>query len=313
MPAALHWPLLVLLGLFLLSSPARADEARDWLQRMAAASQQQSFQGTFIYERSGHFTTHHIWHQVTPQGVHERMLRTNGPAHEWLRQDGQLVCANAPDLVGGSIAAVDRSSEQSGLLHNWYVLQVLGQTRVAARPVTVISLQPRDGFRYAWELFLDRETGLLLQSLLINEQGALLERFQFTSLDYSALDAADLQPGSRCVPLLESVNLEPTPAAPLRAGWLPPGFNLAYARVGQDRDNRLLTQVFTDGMTRFSLFIEPLTETGQADDLRAQLGPTVAVSRTLQVGPSAYLATVVGELPAAAAERIASALEPVQP
>ena len=48
-------PLLTLLlsGWFVL--PAHADEAQDWLSRLGRAEQQQSFEGTFVYERNGSF------------------------------------------------------------------------------------------------------------------------------------------------------------------------------------------------------------------------------------------------------------------
>ena len=57
-------PLLSLLlsGWFIV--PAQADEAQDWLTRLGQAEQQQSFQGTFVYERNGSFSTHNIWHRV---------------------------------------------------------------------------------------------------------------------------------------------------------------------------------------------------------------------------------------------------------
>ncbi len=43
----------LLTGLFVV--PAQADEARDWLKRLGQAEQQQSYQGTFVYERNGSF------------------------------------------------------------------------------------------------------------------------------------------------------------------------------------------------------------------------------------------------------------------
>jgi len=37
---------------------------QDLLGRLAVAERQQSFQGTFIYERDGSFSTHAVWHRV---------------------------------------------------------------------------------------------------------------------------------------------------------------------------------------------------------------------------------------------------------
>lgn len=55
-------PLYLLGGL--LALPVQASEVQDLLGRLAAAERQQSFQGTFIYERNGSFSTHAVWHQV---------------------------------------------------------------------------------------------------------------------------------------------------------------------------------------------------------------------------------------------------------
>lgn len=55
-------PLYLLGGL--LALPVQASEVQDLLGRLAAAERQQSFQGTFIYERNGSFSTHAVWHRV---------------------------------------------------------------------------------------------------------------------------------------------------------------------------------------------------------------------------------------------------------
>ncbi|WP_415057886.1 sigma-E factor regulatory protein RseB domain-containing protein [Halopseudomonas sp.] len=99
-------------------------------------------------------------------------MRTDGLVEEWLRHDGRLQCSSA--LNSGNVwraGAIPQS--QRAVLDRWYVLQVLENSRVANRPVTVIAVKPRDPFRHAYELYLDLEAGLLLQSLLINDSGTL--------------------------------------------------------------------------------------------------------------------------------------------
>lgn len=294
----------------LLAAPGvQADEARNWLARMAEAANQQNYQGAFVYERTGSFSTHQIWRQVDGDTTTERLLQTDGPPNEWVRRNGQLLCASSlsPGITWKDAGQV---AEQPALLHNWYVLQVLGTTRVASRPVTVIAVQPRDAFRYAYELYLDNDTGLLLKSLLISDRGALLERFQFTSISFGRTDAAAVRAGPSCLPLKPQESVAASAGPSLQPGWLPPGFALGHrdVRLVDDGERFLSANVYTDGLARFTLFVEPLGEDGLADDLRAQLGPTVAVSRRLLLADGSYLATVVGEIPPAAAERIAASL-----
>ncbi len=58
-------------------TPAEAGQA--WLQRLLEADQQ-SYQGTFVYERNGSFSTHAIWHRLDANGqVRERFCSWMGP------------------------------------------------------------------------------------------------------------------------------------------------------------------------------------------------------------------------------------------
>lgn len=52
--------LLLLLGSLMAVPATQAADASDWLNRLAEADRQNSFQGTFVYERNGSFSTHEI-------------------------------------------------------------------------------------------------------------------------------------------------------------------------------------------------------------------------------------------------------------
>lgn len=286
-----------------------AEEAGELLLRMADAAREQSYQGDFIYERSGAFSTHRVWRQAGDQVV-ERLLRTDGEVQEWLRRGGQLACASA--------LTADAGWRDSGMpsirpddLDRWYSLSVLGDTRVANRAVTVVAVRPRDALRYAYELYLDVDSGLLLQSLLINEQGALLERFQFTNLEVGPVASQQLAVAGSCQPVSKSP-VDRVVDERWLPGWVPAGFNAVRREMRSlNGDSQaIFTQMFTDGLARFTVFIEPLAEGRAADTLRAQLGPTVAISRELVLPEGRYLATVVGEVPPLVAERVAASLSP---
>ncbi len=286
-----------------------ASEARDWLGRMNTSATEHSFRGAFIYERTGSFSTHYVWRGQTDGVATERFLQTDGPVQEWVRRNGELVCTSG--------AAAATASLESGLtrdrfaeIERWYELEVLGSTRVADRPAQVIALRPRDAHRYAFEYYLDEETGLLLKSLLINERQALLERFQFATLELGSVDSELLSPQDGCVPVPPARSAEALSNSPWQPAWVPPGFAVGEqtTKLLGEGDDRLLTHVYTDGLTDFTLFVEPLGQHDVVDNLRAQMGPTVAVSRRLQLDDRLYLATVVGEIPPATAERIVASL-----
>lgn len=302
-------PLLPLLlsGWFVV--PAQADEAQDWLKRLGQAEQQQSYQGTFVYERNGSFSTHSIWHRVQDGQARERLLQLDGTAQEVVRADGRTECVSGKlALAIGEVTRPSARMLDSQRLNDWYSVAKAGDSRVAGRPVAVITLTPRDQHRYGVELYLDHETGLPLKSLLLNDKGQLLERFQFTTLQTTVPDESQLKPSAQCKSVVVADTAPPvTKNAHLwHSDWLPPGFEQISNSVHRDprTKSEVTSLLYDDGLTRFSVFVEALQGTAVPDS-RLQLGPTVAVSRHLTTPVGDMMATVVGEIPMGTAERIA--------
>lgn len=259
-------PLLTLLLSGWFALPAHADEAQDWLTRLGRAEQQQSFQGTFVYERNGSFSTHDIWHRVQDGRVRERLLQLDGSAQEVVRVDGRTQCVSGT-LVAGLGNSRDDSSRvlDPQKLNQFYELAVIGKSRVAGRNAVIVSITPRDQYRYGFELHLDRDTALPLKSLLLNDQGQLLERFQFTRLNTSTVpDDRDLLPSKECVPISVVDSQAPAvePAETWHLEWLPPGFQLTNSSARKDIHTKATVDslMYEDGLARFSVFLEPIGE-----------------------------------------------------
>lgn len=295
--------------------PAIAEEAGDWLVRLAQADQQQRFHGTFVYERNGSFSTHRVWRQPDADGrMHERLLQLDGVEQEILKVDGRVGCVagGMADQLEGAAFWPSRTLDPARL-KSFYELTVAGRSRIAGRPAVVVLLAPRDQHRYGFELHLDEETAVPLKSLLLNEKGLLLERFQFAEFDpSSALEPASLVAGDACRPVRALAEPVATQTE-WRAQWLPPGFELSgvIERKGAN-DASVLFMTYVDGLARFSVFIESLNGS-QAEDARHQLGPTVVVSRRASTPEGDYMITVVGEIPFGTAERVAVSLSSVDP
>lgn len=291
-----------------MASAVQAEEATAWLSRLAQADRQQPYQGTFIYERNGSFSTHGVWRAVVEGQMRERLYQLDGPEQEVLKVDGALRCiaGSMAEQLEGAAYWPSRSLDPVRLAEH-YQFKLAGESRVAGRATQIIQLAPSDQHRYGYELHLDKETGVPLKSLLLSEKGQLLERFQFARFEpRSDIAASDLAVGRNCqavqigTPESDSVAWQPR--------WLPPGFELVGVAERQGRNaHPLVFMTYLDGLARFSVFIESLAGE-QVEDARHQLGPTVVVSRRLSAADGDYMVTVVGEIPFGTAERVAVSL-----
>jgi sigma-E factor negative regulatory protein RseB len=310
-------PLLSLLIGSCMTVPALAanssPQASEWLSKLAQAEQKQSYQGSFVYERNGSFSSHDIWHRVEDGKVSERLLQLDGAAQEILRVDGKVECVSGA-LVSGVTTPTDSAQRVLDPLKlmGWYDLSVAGKSRVAGRDAVILTLTPRDQHRYAFELHLDRNTGLPLRSLMLNDKGQLLERFQMTRLDTDKPPGDDdLRPSAACKPVQRVASVSNDSVAGWRSDWLPPGFELVNSSVRRDpkHDSTVSSLMYDDGLARFSVFLEPVKDDA-GTDVRTQLGPTSAVSRRLNTPKGKVMVTVVGEIPLGTAERVALSMRP---
>ena len=305
-----------LLGGWLAQPAYAATDAPQWLDRMAQAEQQKSFQGTFVYERSGSFSTHDIWHLADNGKVTERLLQLDGSAQEIVRVGGLAQCVSGTLVAGvGEGAQGSRQVLDPLKLMSWYDLAVGGQSRVAGRDAVVVTFRPKDAYRYGFEMHLDKQTGLPLKSLLVSDKGQLLERFQFTRFAPTVPDDAALKASANCKAIPVAAPVQPV-VVHWHSEWMPPGFVLTGARIttdgkgaGPKGKSLFSSQTYSDGLAGLTVFFEPLSDTPAAD-IRTQLGPTSAVSRHLVTPKGDVLITVVGEIPMGTAERIALSMRP---
>lgn len=299
-------PLCVVLGGWLSMPAFAADDANTWLNRLASTEKKQSYEGTFVYERNGSFSSHAIWQRVDEDHRSERLLQLDGPAAEVLVVDGKVQCASE-DLAS---QVLDQQPWRHQLLNpdtlsKVYSFKVIGESRVAGRSTIALAVSPRDQHRYGFELHLDRETAIPLKSLLLDENGQLLERFQFTNFSSAAVAAADLTVGPDCRPVSLPAEQKPV-STEWRSDWMPDGFQLIDSNVRTSpASNESVTWLsYGDGLARLSVFVESLNG-AVVEDTRSQMGPTVAVSKRISTAGGDVMVTVVGEVPLGTAERVA--------
>ncbi len=291
-----------------------------WLERMNRAVLTLNYEGTFFHLRHGKVETLRIIHRVDDRKVTERLISLDGNGREIIRSDGEQICF-LPDQRRVLVHAVQRS--RGGLLgapifcrnvELHYTLQMLEPARVSGRSTRVIAVNPRDNYRFGYQLWLDEETALPLKTQLRDSQGEVIEQILFAKLTLPrriALSA--VQPG---------VNSEgfqwirtpqsPETTGPAQAGWravrLPPGFKLtdSSTRPAEGAQATRMHLVFSDGLASVSVFVE-----GSRDERKPMKGPSrVGSSYAFSTVVQGHQVTAVGEVPVQTVRLIAASMRP---
>ncbi len=280
---------------------------------MSRVAHELNYRGSFTYEylNNPSLQSFRISHWVVDGVEHERLQYLNGPEREIVRRGHQLDCFSPGDqLLQGRLQQV--GTRLAGL-DELYQFQAHYNERVAGRLATVLQVLPRDAYRHGYILSVDQETGLILKSLMVDSGGRVLERYQFIELELNpAIQELEADPARR---QRHAQNM-PADCNQTQAGqperwqlrWVPAGFAFAGQR---DVDSGRDMLMYTDGLTTFSVFIEPASQ--QPPEGLGQRGATLAFMSKVNRGDQLYRVTVVGEIPAAAAEQIAAGIAPLNP
>lgn len=285
--------------------------------------------GLGVGERTtARLATFRVIHKVVDGVERERIVYLNGPLREILRTGDHVACVLPP---GEKLLALE-GALPSGLYGRVFARDFAGvsehyevsfsrRDRVAGRAAVGLAVMPRDAERFGYNLWLDEETGLLLRSELRDASGAKLEIFTFGTLRLGdGVATADLEPATdgnlvwhRLVVPGKPQGAQ-APTLSWRTRWVPPGFSMTGADTFQPDAHpdahatgarRVRTLRFSDGLAAFSVFIEPMPESG-AGSIVSRAGATVALTHRTTSDSGDHLVTVIGEVPVATARRIAA-------
>lgn len=179
-----------------------------------------------------------------------------------------------------------------------YELQPMELERIAGRPAWRLDIEPQDGLRYGYRLWLDRETSLPLKREMIGVDGQILETFQITDLQDPSLYTDTLRLGLGLPPI----------DSPWHAQWLPAGFIAQPTPPdGPGRDTRVEHRLYSDGLASISMFVEPISDARRALLPGVhRLGISYAAVRHVVHEGSPMQVLVLGEAPPEVLARIAT-------
>ncbi len=308
---------IVWLAVSMTTLTAVAQDAQDWLTRMSHAVEELSYQGTFVHMQGGDAETLHITHLNDDGRISERILALDGVAREIIRNGDEVQCI----LPDRRAVLLEQSSDVSPLvsalptysdeLRRHYEFTLHETARVVERQTQIVSIKPKDGFRYGYMLWLDQDTAMPLKSQLIDEQGNVLEQILFTRLEIS-----DSIPRSAVEPTIDTEGFtmfRPPDAVSqteetrrLRASRLPGGFALSAATHGPIAGSPYPVEhlVYSDGLATVSVFIEDPKSTPEVAAGHSRVGS----ANTFSLNLDGRQVTAVGEVPRRTVESIAISL-----
>jgi sigma-E factor negative regulatory protein RseB len=301
-----------------------AEEPAKWLERMNQALTTRNYDGTFSHWQGGKVEMLRIIHRVQDGAVAERLVSLDGSGREFIRSGPDLACY-LPDkktvlvekrpadesLLGGFPAVTQQTA-------NFYDIQEVERTRLNRRDTRVITVTPKDEFRYGYRLWIDETTAMPLKTQLCDGHGKVIEQIVFASLTL-----APHIPDTAFKPDVSTegfrwlrTEVPPVKESPGNASlvWnalkLPPGFKVAArsAQVMPGSPDPVSHVVFSDGLASVSVFVEMDVKPKEAPEQEE------ATEESSRVGSSSVYSTVmdgrkvtaVGEVPPATVRSIAT-------
>jgi sigma-E factor negative regulatory protein RseB len=301
-----------------------AEEPTQWLERMNQALTTRNYDGTFSHWHGGKVEMLRIIHRVQDGAVAERLVSLDGSGREFIRSGHDLACY----LPDKKTVLVEKRPTDESLLGGFpavnqqtapfYEIKEVARTRLNLRDTRIITVTPKDEFRYGYRLWIDESTAMPLKTQLCDGRGRVIEQIVFASLTLSShIPDSAFKPdvstdGFQWLRNESAPAKEPPENASLvwNALKLPPGFKMAArsAQVMPGSTDPVAHLVFSDGLASVSVFVEMETKTKEAPDEQtvteesARLGSS-SVYSTMMGGRKV---TAVGEVPPATVRSIAS-------
>lgn len=307
--------LMFVIGSLVSAVPLIADiEPSDWLNRMAAAVQSTSYEGTVIRTKDGAVEVLRIVHTVQDGVIREKVVAQEGSGIEIIRIGNEVHNI----LPGRKSVLVEQWADQSTLFSTLpsskirfgseYDLAIVRNERVAGREAILLAIRPHDGYRYGHRIWLDKVTSFPLQTQLI-EDGTAIEEVKFAEITISEeIHASALATSYSTENFTWLTQTTGHSAVEIETSWtsseLPAGFRAVstHEEQMQGSDAMVTHILYSDGLANVSVFIT--ARTGKMFAGAARVGG----SNSYSIEIDEHEITAMGEVPAMTVEHIATTM-----
>lgn len=311
-----------LLGLASFSSSAEqpAAEALHLLQKVASSAQKLTYTGVFVYQNGVRSETSRITRLIEDGDEFERLEVLDGSPREVVRRNDEVSCY----LPDDKMLIVERRNARQffptlmpgnlGGLTEHYLIRKGETGRVAGVTSRLLVIEPKDGYRYGHQFWIEPDTGLLLKASLIGEGGAVLESFAFTEvkiggpISRTMVQArAQSASGGWQVQRINSIELRADDGQWVFRNPLPGFRRISGMKRKLRPDAPESTQlIFSDGLAALSIFLEPLDGRSREEPSTFSVGAVNVYKRQV----ADHQVIVMGDVPVAALRHFGDGIEP---
>lgn len=282
------------------TTQAHANDAREWLNRAASAPKQLNYTGVYVYQHGEHLEVMRVSHRRDASGEQEKIEVLEDVPRQFLRVDKDVYC----ELPDGKTVRMEKNTPRRFFpailgdnpenLQRYYTIKLAGTERVAGVNCQIVTLEPRDPYRYGYQLWLDKRTGLPLKSRMLNSNGGVVSMFVFSEIQIGRVPDAQIfrQDLAGKKVIMASVDRPPSPIWDVSA---PPGYALVLEATRPLPGKKMPVShwVFSDGLSALSVFIEPDSQSSAGFQGLSAEGPMSVYSRQLD----GHKITTLGEVP----------------
>ncbi len=292
------------------------EDGTAWLDSIYRASQRLSYSGVLIYQNGRDTETARIVHAADDANVQQRIEILDGPPREFVRVNDEVrryspatMTVRIEKNVGQRPLLPALTGGVKGIAEN-YSIRLEGTERVAGHDCQVLTLEPKDKFRYGHQLCAELGSRMILKGQTRDAARVPMEGFAFKQIDLGGVIPPEML-RSRYATTVKQWRIEetdPIAVVPTASGWvlnrIPPGFQRLAELKRRFRNAPDVNQiVVSDGLSAVSVFIEPAPGRSVPPALGAsRQGAVHTYTRKLDH----HLVTVVGDVPAECVQTIAN-------
>ncbi len=293
-----------------MAAPMATDPMADKVMaQMSSAFNSRAWTGSLVYTKGQQMVSLRVYRDIVAGQPVERLERLSGEPVQMMRRGNWLLGLYPGKEVlrqGYPVpsAALPPLGQRLTHIKGHYTLSILADARVANRTAVPVKLTATDDLRFDRIYWCDAETGLMLRSQTLDGE-RILEQFEFLDVTMSEPLADD-----RLVVDAQGMEVFRHPLVPSASDLLsnidqlPKGFMPISQSTDPDTG---VSQLVSDGVSLVSIFYEPVSNASMR--VRAEDGPTHALSQSVETALGWIKVTAVGEVPMRTLEALLGAID----